>query len=158
MYLNWFYCNFLIISLKPKSVVSHEINTCKKHKGKCFVMLWAAILTGSDTDTSALPLNLWNKVFAIEVAEPLQSKHIYCNVTLVSKKKEKKAQSMNIDREQCKSCPQVPLSCSLWPCQVIQASEVSKFPGIVRETSLQLHGEKEIKRSVAKLINTSKGS
>lgn len=36
---------------------------------------------------------------------------------------------MCIDREQHKSCPQVLLSCSLRPCQVIQASEVNEFPG-----------------------------
>lgn len=44
---------------------------------------------------------------------------------------------MNIDREQHEPCPQVLLSCSLRPCQVIQASEVGEFPGRVREARLQ---------------------
>lgn len=44
---------------------------------------------------------------------------------------------MRIDRKQHEACPQVHLSCSLRPCQVIQASEVSKFPGSrVREARL----------------------
>ncbi len=44
---------------------------------------------------------------------------------------------MSIDREQCESCPQVLLSRSLRPCQVIQASEVSKFPGRMWQERLQ---------------------
>lgn len=71
---------------------------------------------------------------------------------------------MCIDREQRESCPQVLLSCSLRPCQVIQASEVSKFPDTLREARLQLRGEKETKWSAAgfnergefqELVNTS---
>lgn len=44
---------------------------------------------------------------------------------------------MSIDREQHESCPQVLLSCSLRPCQVIQASEVGEFPGRMRDARLQ---------------------
>lgn len=74
------------------------------------------------------------------------TKHIYCNISLVKKKKRRKkvSQSMSIDSEQHRPCPQVFLSCSLGPCQVIRASEVSEFPDSrVRETRLQLQSKEE---------------
>lgn len=49
---------------------------------------------------------------------------------------------MRIDQEQHESCPQVLLIRSLRLCQVIQASEVSKFPGRMKQERLQ--GKKHI--------------
>lgn len=98
-----------------RHVTSHHVTSCRimlQHDlnwRQAFALSYSGRPFPEDqTPTSQLhPLLIYGtRYLPLQFAGALQSKHIYCNVTLV----EKEAQSMSIDREQSEPCPQVLLS------------------------------------------------
>lgn len=136
---------YLIISHHVLSfpITSCHVTSCCSMAQTCFAMCRVAPFEADQPSTSQLYLLIYGtRYLLLQFIELLQSKHIYCNVTLVKEnniKGKKGDWSMSIDRKQRESCPQIHLSCSLRTRRVTQAWEVSEFPGsVVRVGRLQL--------------------